>query len=99
VRVERVEGTEPVKRLLSRDREDNFVSDPSEDGTGPTRELERRESSVIFDKPPISKGREPFKLFESKVSEITSPAPEQVRPGHTGERHFKATVEQFQAGI
>jgi hypothetical protein len=28
VRVERVEGTEPVKRLAFRARYDNFVSDP-----------------------------------------------------------------------
>jgi hypothetical protein len=35
----RVEGTEPVKRLVPRCRYDNFVSDPREDGTGPTREL------------------------------------------------------------
>jgi hypothetical protein len=40
VRVESVEGTEPVKRLVLRYRYDNFVSDPRADGTVPTRELE-----------------------------------------------------------
>jgi hypothetical protein len=39
VRVERVEGKEPVKRLLLRYRYDNFVSDPRPEGSGPTKEL------------------------------------------------------------
>jgi hypothetical protein len=42
----RVEGTEPVKRLLPRPRADNFVSDPRSDGTGPTRELPPSERKV-----------------------------------------------------
>jgi hypothetical protein len=47
--VERVEGTEPVKRFLPKAKYVNFVSDPREDGNGPTRELSarlRRERSV-----------------------------------------------------
>jgi hypothetical protein len=42
---------------------------------------------------------EPVKLFEFNESEITSPAPEQVSPVHTGDEHLLATLEQFQAGI
>jgi hypothetical protein len=54
---------------------------------------------VSFDNPLISEGRVPVKLCPFNVSEITSPAPEHVRPGHTGDEHFEATLAQIQAGI
>jgi hypothetical protein len=58
-----------------------------------------KDNDVSFDNPPISEGRVPVKLCPLNVSEITSPAPEHVRPGHTGDEHFEATLAQIQAGI
>jgi hypothetical protein len=58
-----------------------------------------KDNDVSFDNPLISEGRVPVKLRESRFSEITSPDPEQVRPGHTGDEHFEATLAQIQAGI
>jgi hypothetical protein len=58
-----------------------------------------RDNDVSFDKPLISEGRVPVKLRESKFNEITSPDPEHVRPVHTGDEHFVATLAQIQPGI
>jgi hypothetical protein len=58
-----------------------------------------RDNDVSFDNPLISEGRVPVKLLEDNDKEITSPDPEQLRPGHTGDEHFEATLAQIQAGI
>jgi hypothetical protein len=42
VSVERVEETEPVKRLLFRFKDDSLVSPPRKEGIGPTREFPPR---------------------------------------------------------
>jgi hypothetical protein len=60
--------------------------------------LLEKERKVSFDKPLISEGSDPVKLFDAKFSEITSPDPEHVRPDHTGDEHFEATLAQIQAG-
>jgi hypothetical protein len=57
-----------------------------------------RDNDVSFDKPLISEGRVPVRLFDDNDSEITSPDPEHVRPGHTGDEHFEATLAQIQVG-
>jgi hypothetical protein len=58
-----------------------------------------KDNDVSFDKPLISEGRVPVKLCPLNVSEVTSPDPEQLTPGHTGDEHFEATLAQIQAGI
>jgi hypothetical protein len=68
------------------------------EGIVPPSWLLEKERKVIFDKPLISEGRVPARLFDAKFSEITSPEPEHVRPGHTGDEHFEATLAQIQAG-
>jgi hypothetical protein len=68
------------------------------EGIVPASWLMEKESKVSFDKPLISEGIDPVKLFDTSDKEITSPAPEQVRPGHTGVEHFDATLAQIQAG-
>jgi hypothetical protein len=68
------------------------------EGIVPPSWLLDKESKVSFDKPLISEGRVPVKLLDAKFSVITSPAPEQVRPGHIGDEHFEATLAQIQAG-
>jgi hypothetical protein len=68
------------------------------EGIVPPSWLLDKESKVSFDKPLISEGIDPVKLFEANDKEITSPAPEQLRPGHTGDEHFDATLAQIQAG-
>jgi hypothetical protein len=68
------------------------------EGIVPPSWLLDKESKVSFDRPLISEGSDPVKLFDAKFSVITSPAPEQLRPGHTGDEHFEATLAQIQAG-
>jgi hypothetical protein len=82
VRVERVEGAEPVKRLEKRSREDNVMRPPRAEGMAPAIWLLEKERYVSFDKPLISEGIDPVKLFEFNDNEITSPAPEQLTPVH-----------------
>jgi hypothetical protein len=87
----------PTRELVPRLREARSVRDERVKGREPAKRLVEREKKVIFDSPPISEGREPVKDFETKESEITSPAPEQVRPVHTGDVHLLATLAQFQS--
>jgi hypothetical protein len=68
------------------------------EGIVPPSWLLDKESKVSFDKPQISEGIDPVKLFDAKFSVITSPEPEQLTPGHTGDEHFEATLAQIQAG-
>jgi hypothetical protein len=99
VRAESVEGTEPVKRLLFRSREDNFVSPPRAEGMGPMRLFPPRLRIVRPERAERVEGREPVKLFVPNDSEMTSPAPEQVSPVHTGDEHLLATLAQLQREI
>jgi hypothetical protein len=99
VRVEKVEGREPVKRLVLKSREENFTHAPRAEGMAPESWLLFNDKYVSSDIPQISEGKKPVKDFEPKFRAITSPAPEQVRPGHTGEEHLLATLAQLQAGI
>jgi hypothetical protein len=54
-----------------------------------------KESEKSWESPETSEGSVPVKLIEFSVIAMTLPAPEQLRPVHTGEEHFEATFAQF----
>jgi hypothetical protein len=98
VKAERVKGSPPLKRLLLRRRKDNLRQSPREEGRAPESWWLVNDKEVIWERPQISGGRVPVKPIPSKESEITSPAPEQARPVHTGEEHLLATLAQLHSG-
>jgi hypothetical protein len=61
----------------------------------PERPFEAKEREQSWVRPEITVGSEPINFFALREREMTLPAPEQLRPVHTGEEHFEATFAQF----